>query len=222
MQAGLALHHLEHVAGLVGHRVDRRAGDVLDPRVAGQAEDGAARMRIPVRRAEADERRHQVDAAGIGHRLHQPLDVGRGGDGAQPVAQPLHGRAGDEHRPFERVGGAAAEPPGDRGQQALGRGHRPLAGVEQHEAAGAVGVLGGARLEAGLAEERRLLVAGRAGNRNRRRRADRRRCGRRPRCSTRTSGSIAARHVEQRQQLVVPVARCGCCRAASGWRCSRR
>ena len=38
------------------------------------------------------------------------------------------------------------------------------AGVEQHEAAGAVGVLGFAGAEAGLAEERRLLVAQVAGD----------------------------------------------------------
>ncbi len=38
--------------------------------------------------------------------------------------------------------------------------------VHQHEAAGAVRVLGHSRLEAGLAEERRLLVPGDAAERN--------------------------------------------------------
>jgi hypothetical protein len=39
--------------------------------------------------------------------------------------------------------------------------------VHQHEAAGAIGVLDHARLEAGLAEQRRLLVTGDAGDRDR-------------------------------------------------------
>jgi hypothetical protein len=48
------------------------------------------------------------------------------------------------------------------------RGLELLAGVHQHEAAGAVGVLGQPGLEAGLAEQRALLVAGDAGDRDRR------------------------------------------------------
>ena len=54
----------------------------------------------------------------------------------------------------------------DRGQQAVLAGHLLGAGVEQHEVAGAVGVLGLADLEAGLAERGRLLVAEDAGDRH--------------------------------------------------------
>ena len=46
------------------------------------------------------------------------------------------------------------------------RARAPAPGVEEEEAAGAVGVLGAAGLEAGLAEERRLLVAGHPGDRD--------------------------------------------------------
>ena len=39
----------------------------------------------------------------------------------QAVAQPLHGRAGDEDRALERVGALAAELIGDGGQQPVAR-----------------------------------------------------------------------------------------------------
>ena len=190
--------------------------------VARQADDRAAGVRIPVGRAEADERRHEVDAAGIGHVAHQALDIGRRADRPQTVAQPLHGRAGHEHRAFERVGRLVAEPPRHRRQQALLRRHRPRPGVEQHEAAGAVGVLGLAGLEAGLAEERRLLIAGGAGNRDRRRRSS---------SGVRLAVDLAAAaHLRQHLRAARrrapadrrPSGAGGCCRAACGWRCSRR
>ena len=153
-------------------------------RVARQADDRAAGARIPIRRAEADERRHEIHAVGVVHLRHQLLDVRRRLDRLQAIAQPLHRRAGDEHRPFERVGDLAADLPRHRRQQPLLRRHRLGAGVEQHEAAGAVGVLRRARLEAGLAEERRLLIAGIAGDGNRPRRTAPDRSGRRPRSTT--------------------------------------
>ena len=46
----------------------------------------------------------------------------------------------------------------------MGRLHRLLAGIHQQEAARAVGVLGLTGLDAHLAEQRRLLVAGDTGN----------------------------------------------------------
>ena len=66
-QLRFRLHHLEHVARLIRHRIDRRARDVRHLGVARQADDDAARARIPVRRAEPDERRHEVHAVGVGH-----------------------------------------------------------------------------------------------------------------------------------------------------------
>src|SRR4029077_10930500 len=48
---------------------------------------------------------------------------------------------------------------GGRGQQATLRGDGRRPGVEQHEVAGAVGVLGFARCKTGLPEEGRLLIA---------------------------------------------------------------
>ena len=78
----------------------------------------------------------------------------------EPVAQPLHGGAGDEDRAFQRVGALSRELVGNGGEQLVLRGDRRRAGVEQGKAAGAVGRLDHARLEAGLADGGGLLVAG--------------------------------------------------------------
>ena len=63
------------------------------------------------------------------------------------------------------MGAQVADLVADRGEQAVGRRHRPVAGVEQHEAAGAVRALALAAGEARLPEQRRVLVAQRAGHR---------------------------------------------------------
>ena len=57
------LHHVEHVADLVGDRFQRRADDVVAVRVAGHADDRRPGVRRPVRRAQPGERRHEVHAA---------------------------------------------------------------------------------------------------------------------------------------------------------------
>jgi hypothetical protein len=121
-----------------------------------------------VRRAEADEGRHHEHAAAIRHAGRQLLPLRPTADDAQPVAQPLHGRAAHEDAAFEQVVGRAIDAPAHRGQQAVVRGHRMAAQMHQHEAARAVGILDHARLMAGLAEGRGLLVAGDAGHRDRR------------------------------------------------------
>ena len=64
------------------------------------------------------------------------------------------------------MGGAVGERPCHRGQHALGGRRAGLADVEQDERPGAVGVLRHARGDAGLAEQRRLLVAGDAADRD--------------------------------------------------------
>ena len=54
----------------------------------------------------------------------------------------------------------------DRGQQLVVRRQRLGAGIENHEATGAVGALDHAGFETGLPDQRRLLVASDSGNRN--------------------------------------------------------
>ena len=97
----------------------------------------------------------------------QRLDLARRLDDAEPVAQPLHHRAGDERAALERVARPrrrASTPTVVSSPFCDGTGAR--AGVHQHERAGAVGALGVAGGEAGLAEQRRLLIAGDARDRD--------------------------------------------------------
>jgi hypothetical protein len=79
--------------------------------------------------------------------------------------------------------------------------------VHQHEAAGAIGVLDHARLEAGLAEQRRLLVTGDAGDRDRVVEEELRPGVRVHRAGVAHLRQHRARDVQQRQQVVIPVQR---------------
>ena len=85
----------------------------------------------------------------------------------QAVAQPLHGGAGDEDAALQRIGALALELIGDGGEQPIARMHGDAAGIEDGEAARAVGRLDHAGLDAGLAHRRRLLVARHAEHRHR-------------------------------------------------------
>ena len=109
-----ALKHVHHVAALVGDRLQRGADQVRARRAAREPDQRAARALVPVRRAEAHEGRHQVDAAGVLDRARRRLALGGARDEAEPVAQPLHRRAGDEDAALERVLDLAAEAPRDR------------------------------------------------------------------------------------------------------------
>ena len=147
-------------------RLDAGPRQVGAADAAGEAGDDAPGPGIPPRAAEAGQRRDEGDAAAVGDRRRQRADLGRGRDDAEPVAQPLDGRAGDEGRPLERIGhpsegrvAVVAEVPGAADREPVGRGRAFRPGVGQGEAAGAVGDLHHARLEAGLPEERGLLVA---------------------------------------------------------------
>ena len=156
----VGLHGPHEVGHLKRQRFQRRAHDVGAVGAAREAEDRAARLRVPIRRAQARERGDHVDARGVGDRARQLLALGDRRDEPQLVAQPLHERARHEHAPLKRVhrplaGGGG----GDGRHEAVRRGAGLAAGVEQKEAAGAVGVLGLARPEAALSEQRRLLVA---------------------------------------------------------------
>ncbi len=157
------IHGHDDVGGLEGDRLERGAGDLGPPRAARQARDQTARVGVPVGRAEPGEGGDEVDAAGRLDRAGQSLGLGRIGDQAEAVAQPLHGGAGDEDGALERRHARLRR----RGAEDAVR-WRPalLALVGQDEAARAVGRLGLAGPEAGLAEERRLLVARQTGERH--------------------------------------------------------
>ena len=119
-------------------------------------------------REQAGERGHEVDPAVVVDLAGQRLDLGGAGDDAELVAQPLHGRPGDRDRALERVDRPVAELVADGREQPVLAAHQLLAGVQQQEVAGAVGVLGLAGREADLADGGGLLVAEVAGERHRR------------------------------------------------------
>ena len=140
----------------------------------------------------------------------------------QLVAQPLDEGAGHEHAALERVLGAPRV--GGRGRH---RGHEPVLaraglvpGVHEQKAAGAVGVLRLARMEAALAEERRLLVARHAADGDA---LDEPRVRRYAEAAG--GGAHLGKHglgnAEELKQERDPSASRGCCRAWSGWRWSR-
>ena len=129
-----------------------------------QADDQAAGVRVPVRRAETGEGRHEDDTTGVRDGVGDGFDLGRCAEELHVVAQPLHDRAADEDAAFERVCGLLVEAAGERGDEAFGGESECAADVLQQEAAGAVGVLGVAGRDAELAEERGLLIACDAGD----------------------------------------------------------
>ena len=126
-----------------------------------EAEEGAARRRVPVRRAEAGEGGHE-DPALAGPHLRRELARPARTTMITPRPSRSHadGRAADEGAALEgerrrRRRAAAATVVSSRWREATGS----RAGVDQQEAAGAVGDLRLAGAVAALAEQRRLLVA---------------------------------------------------------------
>src|SRR5439155_5480287 len=74
------------------------------------------------------------------------------------LLEPRDGRSGAVGLAVEAVGSRATQPPGHARREARARARRALAGVGEDERARPVGALGLARREAGLGEQRRLLV----------------------------------------------------------------
>ena len=124
-EPGIGRHRRDQVAGLVADRFERGAGDLGRPAFGGQPDQGGARLRRPMRRAEPGKTGHQVKAlARVGAR-GEIAGFGRSRDDAEPIAQPLHRRTGDKDAAFEGIGGAAVESIGDRRQQTvMGAGRR--------------------------------------------------------------------------------------------------
>ncbi len=133
----------------------------------GQADNHAARVLVPVRGAQTGERGDHIASVGVLHFVRHVFGIGRAVNQAQLVAQPLKRSARYKDGAFQRIVDLAPQAPCDGRDQAVLGEDRLLPGVHQHEATGAVGVLRLARRKAGLPEQSRLLVPGRARNRNR-------------------------------------------------------
>jgi hypothetical protein len=109
---GVALHGLDHVIGLVRHALQHGAGKVRLARAAGDADEQAAGVRIPVRRAEPGEGGDEIDVVVVRQGGREWFGIGGPFDDADAVAQPLHRHAGDEDGALKcALHGHVAEPP---------------------------------------------------------------------------------------------------------------
>src|SRR5581483_2310672 len=107
VHAGILLHGLADVAALVADRLQGCPGQVSVGVEPGQADDHAAGVASPVRREQPGERRNEIDPAVVGHLAGQRFGLGRTGDHAELVAQPLYRRSGDRDRALQGVAGLA-------------------------------------------------------------------------------------------------------------------
>ena len=101
--APIRAHRVEQIDGLKANTLQRRLRQFARPGGAGEPEQRAARLGPPIGRAQADEGRHQHDLLGRIGGLGERAGLLGALHDVQTVAQPLHRRAGDEDRAFERV-----------------------------------------------------------------------------------------------------------------------
>ena len=83
------LGRLEQVGAAMGDPFEHGAHELRPAAATGQPEQRAARAVVPVRRAEAHQRRHVHHAVGVLALRGDVVAVGRGVDDAEVVAQPL-------------------------------------------------------------------------------------------------------------------------------------
>ena len=154
--AGIAPHRIQQVGDLIGNALERCAGEVACGGAAGESKDRAARVGVPMGRAQSHEGRDEKYAAIVRNGLGQRLDFFGSSNQTQSVAQPLDDCAADEDAALEGVLGHVSYFPGDGCDQPIRGWHGARAGVLQHEASGAVGILGQARAECIAGQTTRL------------------------------------------------------------------
>ncbi len=102
--AGVFSHGVDEVSALIADGFDDRTAEVGAIDAAGEADDAAAGIHIPVRSAEAGECGNEVDAVGVRDGLGEFVAAGSLVDHLQFIAQPLDGGAAVEGGAFEAVG----------------------------------------------------------------------------------------------------------------------
>ena len=117
---GVGLHRFQNVTRLIGDRFQRGADNMVGVHSAGQAENRAARIRIPVWRAKTGKGRHHIHAVGVLHLSGEVFRIESIVDEFHFITQPLNRRSGHKHRAFQRVVHFAGRAAGDSGQQAVG------------------------------------------------------------------------------------------------------
>ena len=128
----------------------------------GQPDDRSACLRFPVRRAQPDERGHEVHAPGILNRSRHCLGLTGALDESQSITQPLNRSARDEDRTLQGEYRSTARVAANRGEQAARRATRirTVSHIHQQEGTRAVGAFRLARRPAALPVERGLLISG--------------------------------------------------------------
>ena len=99
----VGVHGVDQVGDLEGDPFEGGAGEVGDGGRAGQAEDRAAGLGLPVGGAQAGQGGDEQDARVRVGVEAEAVDLGGGADGLQAVAEPLHGRPRDEDAPLQGV-----------------------------------------------------------------------------------------------------------------------
>ena len=135
-------------------------------RTARHAEQCAPRIHIPVRCAKPCKRRHKHRAACVLHGLRKKVRFLRVRDKLQLIAQPFDGRARVKRTALKRIGRLTIHAPTDRRNKPPVGENRLITRVHQHKAARAVCIFRHALIKAALSEQRGVLVARNARNRN--------------------------------------------------------
>ena len=157
--ARVLFHRVDQIIRLIRDRLLRGSYNMLGLCPTREADHRASCVHVPMRRAEARERRHEIHAACVRHLGRKIFRVPSLPDEPQLVAQPLDDCTADKNRALERILHAPAEADRDRGNKPVHAFHRRLACVHEQKAACAVGVFRIAGCKAALTEQRRLLVA---------------------------------------------------------------
>ena len=89
--------------GLVGHRLQRGAGDMRLGRREAQTADAGPRIGAPMRRTKAGKRWHKIYAAIVRNAARQCFGVRSMRNKPEIIAQPLDEAARDKYRSFQRV-----------------------------------------------------------------------------------------------------------------------
>src|SRR5579862_6988516 len=119
-----------------------------------------------MRRAQSNERGHEIHAAGIRDRYRQFAALGRRLDDSKLIAQPLDRRAGNEDASFDGKLWRGVSSGGARRQQLMLGNRLPRSSMHQCETAGSISVLRKSRPETALAKQRSLLITRNTGDQN--------------------------------------------------------
>ena len=163
VDSGVGGGRIEQVRPTMGDTLEHCAHHVLTAGAPRQTQQGASGAVVPARCPQAHQCRDVDDAIGVGASAGNVVALGRIGDQAEVVAEPLDVGSRRQHDAFDAPGEAAVDRPERQGigagRMAMGAIGRGLVGAHVEHAAAAEGDLRPTRPNAPLPDQRRLLVA---------------------------------------------------------------